>query len=242
MKLFSLAARAGSTACHARLFPLEGAGSLGRAGRHARSIFLPFLLLHRGRGAAIPAGTLRGDHRHWGCPCPHRQFHTNGGSGQSTRGLNALQQNHVWFQPIRKPNNRRQSTKNQHTYVRTHGLPSPSSPAEFNRLTAAFWALWMTVLKPALQVLLRLLFQPPPGSRAQLPPPSPNLGVPALFLAATGIPLHRHNVTQHEWTCFSYSFQIKVQLPLGEGAPWWGIKHHGLKSTCWREGVLGRTG
>lgn len=63
MKPLSFSVRAESTACHARLFPLEGAGSSGRAGRGARSIFLLFLLLHRGRGAAIPAGTVRGDPR-----------------------------------------------------------------------------------------------------------------------------------------------------------------------------------
>lgn len=51
------------------------------------------------------------------------------------------------------------------------------------------------MLKPALQVLLLLLLQPSPGSRAQLLTPSPNLWVPDLFLAAPGIPLHRQNIT-----------------------------------------------
>lgn len=57
-----------------------------------------------------------------------------------------------------------------------------------------------------------------PGSRAQLLLPSPNLWVSDLFPVATEIPLHRQNVRRHEWTCFSYSVQIKVQLALGGGS------------------------
>lgn len=160
MKLFSFSVRAGSTACHARLFPLEGAGSSGRAGRAARSIFL--LLLHR--GAAIPAGTpLVTLGTHWGCPCPHRQFHTNGGSGQSTRGLNGLRQNHIWFQLIgnRKTEGKAQRTN---TCMCTHTLFShlPAQPCSTGS-GQLFWALWVMMLKPALQVLLFLLFQPSPG-------------------------------------------------------------------------------
>lgn len=64
---------------------------------------------------------------------PHKRRVT-----QRTRALNALQQNHIWLQPTGKPNNRRQSTKNQHVYVHTHALLPPSSPAVFNRLRAAF--------------------------------------------------------------------------------------------------------
>lgn len=43
-------------------------------------------------GQRYPRGPSEVTHgTHWGCPCPHRQFHTNRGSGQSTRALNALQ-------------------------------------------------------------------------------------------------------------------------------------------------------
>lgn len=120
------------------------------------------------------------------CREPRAVSARTGSSGQSTRGLNALQQNHIWLQPTGKPNNRRQSTKNQHVYVHTHALLPPSSPAVFNRLRVAFWALWVMMLKPALQVLLRLLFQPSPGSRAQFLPPSLTCGCLTCFQQLQG--------------------------------------------------------
>lgn len=213
------------------LFPLEGAGSSGRAGRAAAASSSSS---SSSSTAAAGQRHLRGPPEvtlgtHWGCPCP--QFHTNGGSDQSTRGLNALQQNYIWFQPIRKPNNRMQSTKKQHVSVHTHAPLPPSRPAAFNRLMAAFSALRVMILKLALQVLLNLLFQPFPGSRAQLLPLSPNLWVPDLFLVATGIPLHRQNLTQHEWTCFSHS----VQIPLVRDAASQAEIHSMERRSAWQE-------
>lgn len=210
----------------------SGGSRIFRQGRPGcRSIFLLFLLLlHRGRGAATPAGTPRGDPgdtlRVPLPTVPHKR-----GSDQSTRGLNALQQNYIWFQPIRKPNNRMQSTKKQHVSVHTHAPLPPSRPAAFNRLTAPFSALRVMILKLALQVLLNLLFQPFPGSRAQLLPLSPNLWVPDLFLVATGIPLHRQNLTQHEWTCFSHS----VQIPLVRDAASQAEIHSMERRSAWQE-------
>lgn len=71
----------------------------------------------------------------WVCPCPQRQFHTNSGSGQSTRGLNALQNLISTY-----PESERQKAKHQEpTRVCSHKRSSPTfQPSRVQQARGSF--------------------------------------------------------------------------------------------------------